>query len=292
MIESTKRARPPIASVNGNARAGIQSVEIGLRLMASLADAGIKLRLGELATRSGMHRSKAHRYLVSLCRSGLIRQDENGCYTFGPLALRIGLAALNDLNPVSMARAHLDRLALDLHHTIAVAVWGDRGPMYIESRDPPRPIGLTFNIRVGTFMPLTHSAAGLLFAAYVPREQTRTLIEVELRQNAGKKGAGSAAGLRVLEEKLAAVKKYGLSRVRGDFQVGIDALSAPILDRYGNIVLALSAMGHSSEFDVNYDGPIARALRAAAAVMSEELGFRANGAEPASQRQIPPAQTL
>jgi DNA-binding IclR family transcriptional regulator len=141
-------------------------------------------------------------------------------------------------------------------------------------------------------MPLTHSAAGLLFAAYVPREQTRTLIEAELRQKGSKKGGGCAAGLRVLEEKLAAVRKYGLSRVRGDFQAGVDALSAPILDRHGNIVLALSAMGHSSEFDGNYDGPIARALRATAAVMSDELGFPANGADPASQRHILPAQTL
>jgi DNA-binding IclR family transcriptional regulator len=291
MIEPTKRAKLRVAPADGDARAGIQSVEIGLRLVTSLADASTKLRLGELAARAGMHRSKAHRYLVSLGRSGLVRQDENGLYAFGPLALRIGLAALNDLNPVSMARAHLDRLASELHHTIAVAVWGDRGPIYIESRDPPLPIRLIFNIRVGTFMPLTHSAAGLLFAAYVPREQTQPLIELELRQNAGKKN-GSAGSLRALEQKLAAVTKYGLARVRGDFQSGIDALSAPIVDRYGHIVLALSAMGHSSEFDGSYDGPVARGLLAAAATMSEELGFRAHGAEAISRRHVPSGKAL
>jgi DNA-binding IclR family transcriptional regulator len=272
--------------VAGDTRAGIQSVEIGLRLMTILADAGAKLRLGELATRVGMHRSKAHRYLVSLCRSGLVRQDENGLYAFGPLALRIGLAALNDLNPVSMARAYLDRLASELHQTIAVAVWGDRGPMYIESRDPPLPTRITFNIRVGSFMPLTHSAAGLLFVAYLPREQTRPLIEVELRQKADKKDEYTAR-VRGLEEKLRAVTKYRLCRVRGDYQTGIDALSAPIVDRYGHIVLALTALGHSSGFDSSYDGPIARALRTAAAIMSEELGFSANGADATARRPQP-----
>jgi DNA-binding IclR family transcriptional regulator len=286
MTEPTKRVKPSIAPVTGDTRAGIQSVEIGLSLMTILADAGTKLRLGDLATRIGMHRSKAHRYLVSLCRSGLVRQDDNGLYGFGPLALRIGLAALNDLNPVSMARSYLDRLASELHHTIAVAVWGDRGPMYIESRDPPLPIGITFNIRVGSFMPLTHSVAGLLFAAYLPREQTRPLIEVELRQKADKSD-GLRARLRALDEKLAAVKKYGLARVHGDYQTGIDALSAPIRDRYGHIVLALSAMGHSSGFDSSYDGPIARGLRTAAATISEELGFSANGAEAIARRLKP-----
>ena len=269
-----KGTRSADATAAGDARPGIQSVEIGLRLMASLADAGSALPLVELSRQTGMHRSKAHRYLVSLCRSGLAQQDESGLYRFGPLALRIGLAALADLNPVSMARAHLERLAADLQHTIAIAVWGDRGPMYIDSKGPAASVSL--NIRVGAFMPLTHSAAGLLFAAHVPRAQTRTLIEAELRQSVAKANARSPGNLRAFEEKLAAVRKHGLARVRGDFQTGIDALSAPVLDRHGQIALALSAIGHGSEFDGRYDGSIAHGLRKAAALMSEQLGFTAS----------------
>jgi DNA-binding IclR family transcriptional regulator len=132
-------------------------------------------------------------------------------------------------------------------------------------------------------MPMTHSAAGLLFAAYLPREQTRPLIEVELRQKADKK-AGFTARLRALEEKLRAVSINGLARVRGDYQTGIDALSAPIVDRHGQIVLALSALGHSSGFDSSYDGAIARGLLTAAAIMSKELGFSGHGAEVISRR--------
>eukprot|EP01036_Dinobryon_divergens_P045710 gene45710-61106_t len=56
-------------------RAGIQSVEVGFSLLEVLANAGDALMLRDLAARAGMSAAKAHRYLVSFQRLGLVVQD-------------------------------------------------------------------------------------------------------------------------------------------------------------------------------------------------------------------------
>ena len=56
-------------------RRSIQSVETGFPLLAALVDAGIPLTLRNLASRAGMTSAKAHPYLVSFTRVGLVQQD-------------------------------------------------------------------------------------------------------------------------------------------------------------------------------------------------------------------------
>ena len=57
-------------------RAGIQSVEVGFSLVEALAQASGPLMLKDVAAAAGMSAAKAHRYLVSFQRIGLVTQDE------------------------------------------------------------------------------------------------------------------------------------------------------------------------------------------------------------------------
>jgi hypothetical protein len=57
--------------------------------------------LKDLAAAAGMSAAKAHRYLVSFQRLGLVTQDPRSTrYDLGPAALQLGLAALARLDPV------------------------------------------------------------------------------------------------------------------------------------------------------------------------------------------------
>jgi DNA-binding IclR family transcriptional regulator len=50
---------------------GIQSIEVGARVLFALEQARGPLALSEVARRSGMQPGKVHRYLVSLVRVGV-----------------------------------------------------------------------------------------------------------------------------------------------------------------------------------------------------------------------------
>jgi len=88
-------AQAPESAAPGRTQRGIQSVEVGGRLLRALADARAPLGATDLATSGDIPSSQAHAYLVSLTRLGLIKRDAlSGRYEPGPLALRLGLLHL------------------------------------------------------------------------------------------------------------------------------------------------------------------------------------------------------
>ena len=83
------------------AQRGIQSVEVGGQLLRALAHQGRPLALKDLAREAGMAPAKAHPYLVSFGKIGLVEQDQlSGRYGLGPLALQLGLMSLQQSDPV------------------------------------------------------------------------------------------------------------------------------------------------------------------------------------------------
>jgi DNA-binding IclR family transcriptional regulator len=92
--------------------------------------------LKDLAGAAGMSAAKAHRYLVSFQRLDLVVQDARGRYDLGPAALHLGLA-LQRLDPVRLARERLPALQAQIPHTLALAVWGNRGPTLVHWEEPP-----------------------------------------------------------------------------------------------------------------------------------------------------------
>ena len=72
-------------------RRGIQSIDTGIRLLEVLEKADVPLALKDVSAQSELDPSSAHRYLASFVRCGLVRQEADSRYDFGPLALQIGL---------------------------------------------------------------------------------------------------------------------------------------------------------------------------------------------------------
>ena len=68
----------PAARLQG----GILSVEVGRQLLRALAHQGRPMALKDLAREAGMSAAKAHPYLVSFGKLGLIEQDAGSGKTF------------------------------------------------------------------------------------------------------------------------------------------------------------------------------------------------------------------
>ena len=128
---------------------GIQSVEVGGQLLLALAHHGRPMALKDLAREAGMAPAKAHPYLVSFGKLGLVEQEPaSGRYGLGPLALQLGLISLQQHDPVRLATPLIEELALQIGHTMALAVWGNRGPTIVRVAEPASPVHVT--MRHGT----------------------------------------------------------------------------------------------------------------------------------------------
>jgi DNA-binding IclR family transcriptional regulator len=249
---------------------GIQSIEVGGRLLLALATGAARITLSDLARDAGMDASKAHRYLVSFCKLGLARQDAaTGNYMLGPMAVQLGLAALQRSDPLREATAAAPDLVARIGHTVAIAAPGHLGPTVVRIEESVHPLHV--NMHTGTVMSLLNTATGLVFSTWLPRATITRLLGQEAMRLHGARTARAAAGA-LLDEATRDVRRHGIARAVGRPIPGINAVSAPIFDFSGQIVLALTALGPSGMFDAAWDGEPARVVRECADAVTRRIG--------------------
>jgi len=255
------------------ARAGIQSVEVGFALLDVLARAAGPLMLRDLAAASSMSAAKAHRYLVSFQRLRLVIQDATTTrYDLGPAALKLGLASLSRIDAVKLARERVGSLMLQMGHTLALAVWGNQGPTIVHWEESPQAV--TVNLRLGDVMPLLSSATGRCFSAHMSRDAMAPMLHDELARARKLARPDVLRTQAELDKLLQEVRQRGLGRVVDTLLPGIAGFCAPVFDFDGHMVLGIVALGSVATFDSRWDGAVAKALRVAAAQLSNDLGYR------------------
>ena len=262
-------------------RAGIQSVEVGFELLNALSQAPGALMLRDLAAAAGMSAAKAHRYLVSFQRMGLVMQDPVSTrYDLGPASLRLGLASLSRLDAVKLARDRVPALLAETGHTLAIAVWGNQGPTMVHWAEAPQTVPVT--LRLGDVMPLLTSATGRCFAAFMGQEgrdaqRIAPMIREELAR--AKKLPRNGLPLEDVPQTLQDVqamldetRAQGLGRVVHSLLPGVGGFCAPVFDADGHLELGITTLGSIATFDPEWGGAIDAPLRAAAAQLSSDLG--------------------
>jgi len=260
-------------------RQGIQSIEVGARLLRALAANGRSMMLRDLAKNAGMPAAKAHRYLVSFARMGLVEQDANtGRYDLGGFALELGLASLARIDPVRLAAPILEDLCEEIGETVALAMWGNHGATCVRWVEAGGPITVT--LKTGIVLPLTTSATGLAFAAFYRSSYLSKQLDAELQTTATETRTTKAALMRELETKLEEIRVQGISRASGSFTPGINGFSAPVFDHTARMVAAITSLGTIGHFDMAWDSPLAQSIKAAAATLSRRLGHGETDTQP------------
>lgn len=253
-------------------RQGIQSIEVGTRLLRALAAHGRPMMLRDLAKNAGMPAAKAHRYLVSFMRMGLVEQDGNtGRYDLGAFSLELGLASLSRLDPVRLAAPILDDLCERIGETVALAMLGNHGATIVRWVEAGGPITVT--LRTGTVLPLANSATGRAFVAYCRSPFLKKLLEREFRATAEATGTTVTMQVRELEPIINEIRLHGISRASNSLTPGINGFSAPVFDHTGHMVAAITSLGSVGAFDTEWNSPLALSIKEAAQALSTRLGY-------------------
>jgi DNA-binding IclR family transcriptional regulator len=247
-------------------RAGIQSIEVGVPLLAAFLQSTEAMTLTALAKDARMSTSKAHKYLASFVRAGLVTQDSrNSRYRLGPLALELGLTALRNITAVDISESVMLELRDQLGLTVTMTVWANQGPTIVRRVESHQ---LQFlMMRLGTVLPLLTSSNGRVFLAYLDRRFTQSLIDAEL---AVPDGPAANVGLHTINDVNQLIAKIHAERVAkiDGIITGLSGMSAPVFDVANTITAALTLV---AKRDTNLS-LVQPALIAAADGLSRQLG--------------------
>ena len=258
-------------------RRGIQSIEIGFRILDYLLTTLRPVPLKMIAAGTGMSAANVHYYLVSFQAVGIVRQEaDTGCYALGPYALKLGMAAIEQFDVFTAARPVMAELATTIGHTVFLGVWGNRGPtiVYRVEGGASRPI---IELRVGSVLTLLRSALGRNFLAHLPPDLTRPMLAQELAEGAPNgrrpKADDTPGSPAEVADMTAAIRRNGISRCRDALLANFTSLSAPIFDQTGFMIAAITLMGPIGVLDDDLAGPTAQALRDQARAISAIAGW-------------------
>ena len=259
-------------------RLGIQSVEIGARVLFELANCGRAVTLSELSRRLDMAPSNVRRYLVSLVTAGLVEQETQSLrYHLGVSSIRLGLAAMGQRPEIELAVEEARSLRDEVDCCVGVLCPGESGLVmirWLENGDRVTHVG-----KIGATFSLIHSAAGRAFLAFLPVEVARAAYEREARGASVPTDAGVRLLWQDFASMLARTKEEGASHVRDDYTAGIEAVGAPVFNAAGEIAFILTLVGRTGIFDAESKPAAPAALKRAAQRLSAVLGYT-EGAAP------------
>lgn len=247
-------------------RRGIQSVEIGFRVLRALQTSPQAMALKDIAPLAGLTTSAANNYLVSLVRTGLAVPDEKpGCYKLGPAALALGMSAIQQIDGFEIVRREVTILRDATKRSAAVTTWTDDGPLSLFKQDGEQ--RGAFEFRTG-LIPILSSAAGKIYTACLPPGATANLINQEWDAVFG----GKPNAERFREEARRELKRKGYTTiVRADVSAYV-SIAAPVYDWHGDVRFTLNIAGTRATMHIEPTSDQVKALLESAARATSALG--------------------
>jgi DNA-binding IclR family transcriptional regulator len=255
---------PPATAARSGGPRGIQSIELGYRILTAIQQGPDAVALKTISARAGMSPSAVHNYLASFLRTGMVSTDARGQYRLGPSLAALGLTAARHVDHFELIRTKAVALSDQTGLGVAVLIWTAHGPIIIFNKPDPR--NHVFELRNGPVSMLS-TAGGHLFVTLLPREATLPVARRELGEK-----ASAARCNEKLDAIARAVREAGHADVMLDTLPGYSAVSAPIWDGRDAVAYALTITAPVELMDRNPEGPHVGALLAASRELSRLLG--------------------
>lgn len=209
------------------ARSGSQSVERALGVLRGIAEADEDLGVSEIANRTGLSVSTAHRLVQALRAAGLVAQDERSeRYHLGPGSVALGRRAEARLG-FDRLLPHLRDLGGRTGESISLGTRVGTEMLVVLHVDSAHP--LRFDQPPGLRVPIHASAIGKVLLAFAadPADEIRAL---------GPLSAVTAATLTdpvALLEDVMRTRRRGWALNDGERDVGVRTVAAPLLGTDG-----------------------------------------------------------
>ena len=221
----------------------------------------VELSLAELARRTGLAKTTAHRLLRELSGWDLVERTPGG-FRLGMRLFELGSQVPRQRGLREAAAPFLADLFEATHETVHLAIPDGAEVVYVqklESRGGPK-----VPSRVGGRLPAHCTGVGKAMLAFAPPDQVDAVVAAGLRRRAPRTVV--APGL--LRQELADIRERGVALEHEESTVGITCVAAPILDADSRAVAAVSVTGWVNRIDPARFAP---AVRTAALGISRVL---------------------
>jgi IclR family acetate operon transcriptional repressor len=249
----------------------VQSLDRALDLLEALA-ASDELGVSEIAARTGLVPSTAHRLLGTLVARGYAAQSPaSGRYLLGYKLLELTSGLQDRLGRLrTAARPHLEAIQAETGETTNLVVLEGHDVVYVDSVSGTRSVRLFTEI--GRAIPAHTSGAGKALLAW------RDPADIEALLGPGPYASSTPrtlTSLDALQEDFMRIRRRGYSTDNEEHELGVACVATPIFDHAGLPLAAISISGPTPRILHADTADVAGVLREHAEEVSAALGMPA-----------------
>ena len=249
-------------------RDSVQSLERAFDLLEALGDGG-ELGVTELANRTGLVPSTAHRLLHTLAKRGYVSQStESGRYLLGYKVVEVANGLEHRLERLRVvARPHLEGIQRETGETVNLVVLDADRVVYVDQVEGTRQVRMFTT--VGTSVPahttgsgkaiLANGSSEVVDALYAGRELPRLTDH-------------TLTTLDALEADFARIRRRGYALDEEEHEEGVGCVAVAVFDHSGRPSAAISVSGPSARILGTNAARLGALLVEHAARVSEALG--------------------
>jgi DNA-binding IclR family transcriptional regulator len=245
---------------------GVQSVDRAISVLEILARQG-EAGVSEVAAEIEVHKSTAFRLLNALETRGLVEQAEDrGKYRLGFGIVRLAGAVSGGMDVTRHSRPVCERLAKELGETVNIAVGESQ---HVVNLDQVRgSSAVTAHNWVGRLTPFHATSSGKVLLAHRSEKRQAELLAHGMERFT----PNTVTTRRGLAPHLADVHQRGYAVAIEEYEIGLNAMAAPIRGQDGKVFAAVSASGPAYRLTETLMHEQARILMQGADEISRRLG--------------------
>ena len=225
----TDKAAPPI-----DPKLLIEGLGKGLRVIESFTDEKPRLTATQAGVLTGLTRTAARRYLLSLVHYGYADTDGK-YYWLLPSVLRLGQSYLDSARIPRLAQPFLQRMSMQTGETANLSVLDGNDVVYLLRSNAPRVVSIGYH--TGARIPAHCVSAGFaILSTYGPTELQAWIAQHDF-------GRFTPQTITDPDSFLASVQSarhLGYAMVDQFINVGLSGVAVPLLDRKGQCMGAIS----------------------------------------------------
>ena len=241
---------------------GTQAVDRAATLLIEILESNTPPLLSHLARSNDLPKSTTSRLLGALERQGLIARDRSGAYLPGNVVTRFARQSNRELELTKRMHEVLESLAKKTGETANLAVPGNGHVEMIDQVDGKYLLGATNWI--GANVPYHCSSLGKVLLAYGAVKIPSGRLERRAK-------ASITSRTRLLSE-LEDVRRNGFAVIKNELEEGLVAIAAPIRERDGSVVGAISISGPTPRIPDNQFATLGALIISEIALSQQKAG--------------------
>jgi DNA-binding IclR family transcriptional regulator len=204
--------------------------------------------LGSVTRTVGLSKATTHRVLGALSHEGFVMQDQaTGLYSLGPETLKLANLAAQSFGGLAMvARPAMRELWKTSGETVVIQI--RLGAEVICIGELASTQAVHYVLSGEGVAPIYVGSAGKTLLAFTEHD----VLDIILQEPLTLPASGEPVDIRALRKELKRIELQGWAASRGERTAGGSGISAPIFERSGSVIAALSIIGPTQRLEPRF----------------------------------------